>query len=415
MGAYGADVEQLEGLARTLALVALSMEQTAGQVQSALQDAHWTGPAADQFRSDWTMHAQGLRAAKGTIDALASDLKKQAEDQRRASGSTVGASISSLMSTFGMANGSKLVDEMAASGLDGRSSPGETSGETYGDNKLLRTLTSAFPLVTAGRATLEDLKPSAADMMSAVGDHSVAGRTSIGTSSTWNMQKVGHGTWGDYDLGVSARLGAEAELTGFAGIRDDRLEAGFRAGVELGAAIEGHAKAEALGFIPVGVEAEARAGASADASGTVRLTEDGIRARLKGDAFVGVGAKIEGGIGDADYAQATAGAGARVGVGASFDGTADFSATNVELGLDVGAALLLGVDLSLEVKFNPEAIYDDVTDAIDDYVVDEISSVASRATDALGDAASDVSDAVTGAASKGFKKVGSAISSVWSW
>lgn len=415
MGVYGADVDQLEGLARTLASVALTMEQTVGQVQSALQNAHWTGPAADQFRSDWTTHAQSLRAAKGAIGGLAFDLKKQAEDQRRASGPTVGASISNLMSSFGMASGSKLAEAMTAAGLDGRSSPGETSGAGggSGEGQLLRTLTANMPRIIAGLATLENLKPSAADVLSAVGDQVVAGTSSIGTSSTWNVEKVGHGTWGDYSLGVGARVGAEAELGGYAGIRDGHLEAGFNAGMEIGAAVEGHAEADVLGFIPVGVEAEAMAGASADARGTVGMSEEGIHAELSEDAFIGARANADGEFGEGDYAKAKVGAGAWAGAGAKFDANADFSLNNVELSFDAGLALIVGADVSFGFKVNPEAIYDEVTDTINDYVADEISSVASKTTDALGDAASAASDALSGAASKGFKAVGSALGSIF--
>lgn len=414
MSHYGADVDQLEGLARTLATVASTMEHTLGQVQSALHDAQWTGPAADQFRSDWTTHAQELRAAKGAIGGLALDLRKQAEDQRRASGASAGAPLTTLMSVFGIASGSKLAEAMSDSGSNNRRSPGETgvTDRGLGEGQFLRTLATNMPRIASGLATLEQLKPSAAEMLSVLGDRVVSGQTSIGTSTTWNVEKVGHGTWGDYSLSGGARVGAEADVSGYAGIRNGHLEAGFSAGAEIGATIDGHAKADIFGFVPVGVKAEAMAGASADAAGTLSMDEEGIHAGVSGDAIAGVRANADGTIGEGDYAQAKAGAGAWAGAGVKFDATADFAADNIELSFDAGAAIGLGAEFSVGFRVNPEAMYDDVTDAIEDYVVRGISDTAARASDVVGDTFSAATDAVSGAASKGLKAVGSALGSL---
>src|SRR5688572_28351003 len=62
MATFGADVEQLEQLARTFARVGADTGSVDSQLTRMVEQVEWTGPAADRFRAEWAGHAVRLKA-----------------------------------------------------------------------------------------------------------------------------------------------------------------------------------------------------------------------------------------------------------------------------------------------------------------------------------------------------------------
>ena len=87
MAQLGADVEQLDVLARRFDEEAQKIENTISLITSQVNSTWWQGTDADRFRNQWqTTHSSQLRnVVQGLTDA-AGQCRSQAAQQRQTSG-----------------------------------------------------------------------------------------------------------------------------------------------------------------------------------------------------------------------------------------------------------------------------------------------------------------------------------------
>ncbi len=108
----GADVEALARLGGTFTECADRLAATCRQVDGRMAAANWVGPSAEEFRRDWAQRlAPALTACIGALQDNAQALRRNADDQARASAS----------------------DAAARSGHDGGSTHRSGGGERSGD------------------------------------------------------------------------------------------------------------------------------------------------------------------------------------------------------------------------------------------------------------------------------------------
>ncbi len=69
MSMVGGNLEQLDGLQRSLAADAAGVEQLVARLSGVLEGTTWLGPAADVFRSQWReQYSPALRNLKAGLD-----------------------------------------------------------------------------------------------------------------------------------------------------------------------------------------------------------------------------------------------------------------------------------------------------------------------------------------------------------
>lgn len=84
---YGAIPEQLTSLGRSLKQQITSIEHVISTVSSALAGTTWTGPARDQFESDWnTSFRTALGKLNQAFEAAGSDCINRSTDLQRVMG-----------------------------------------------------------------------------------------------------------------------------------------------------------------------------------------------------------------------------------------------------------------------------------------------------------------------------------------
>lgn len=84
---YGAIPEQLTSLGRSLKQQISSIEQVMTTVTSALAGTTWTGPARDQFESDWnTSFRTALGKLNQAFEAAGSDCINRSTDLQQVMG-----------------------------------------------------------------------------------------------------------------------------------------------------------------------------------------------------------------------------------------------------------------------------------------------------------------------------------------
>lgn len=92
MTMWGADVAELERLTRLLDRKADEIGAARIALGRQLHSAKWTGPSAERFRHTWDgSHNAALRSAQSSLHTMATTLRRQADEQRRASESQGGA------------------------------------------------------------------------------------------------------------------------------------------------------------------------------------------------------------------------------------------------------------------------------------------------------------------------------------
>jgi hypothetical protein len=87
MTTLGADVEQLERFGRLLERQATTLREAGSNVSRLLEATPWRGRDADRFRGEWAERGtrELVRAAE-QLEVLAREVRRQAADQRAASG-----------------------------------------------------------------------------------------------------------------------------------------------------------------------------------------------------------------------------------------------------------------------------------------------------------------------------------------
>lgn len=69
MSMVGGNLEQLDGLQRSMATEAAGVEQLLARLTGVLEGTTWLGPAADAFRGQWReQYAPALRGLKTGLD-----------------------------------------------------------------------------------------------------------------------------------------------------------------------------------------------------------------------------------------------------------------------------------------------------------------------------------------------------------
>ena len=88
MAQLGADVEQLDRLARKFDEEASQITQAVSQINSQVQSAWWKGTDADRFRQEWQgTYASQLRRIAEALRNVGTNVRNQAAQQRQTSGS----------------------------------------------------------------------------------------------------------------------------------------------------------------------------------------------------------------------------------------------------------------------------------------------------------------------------------------
>ena len=87
MSLYGANPEQLEHLGATLKRQVESIGTVMSTVTSVLSGTTWTGPARDQFESDWNgSFRSALTRLNDAFDAAGQDCVLRTQELRRVMG-----------------------------------------------------------------------------------------------------------------------------------------------------------------------------------------------------------------------------------------------------------------------------------------------------------------------------------------
>lgn len=119
---------------------------------------------------------------------------------------------------------------------------------------------------------------------------------------------------------------------------------------------------------PGKVDADARVGARAEASGSVGVGPDRVGAEVGAEAFAGAEANVGASVGDEGTVAAEAGAGVRAGVGGGGNAEASFEDGKLKLGASVNAAFGVGGKLSGGITVNPGGVVDKAGDAVEGLV-----------------------------------------------
>jgi uncharacterized protein YukE len=87
MAQLGADVEELDRLARKFDEEAQQISQATQQISSQVQSTWWKGADAERFKSEWNgNYASQLRKIAEALKQVGSTVRKQAAQQRQTSG-----------------------------------------------------------------------------------------------------------------------------------------------------------------------------------------------------------------------------------------------------------------------------------------------------------------------------------------
>lgn len=289
----GADIGDLERGAASLESLGGRIGAMARPLRSQLYSSHWHGGAAERFRHEWdSVHAPGLAQAEDFLRSAGHQLRREAEEQRRASGhggSGIGAAPAALIGILAGASGAWAR----------RSSVAERVGEWTSEDGQL---------TASGRVVVGSADGSASMGAGMDGDSYRAHAEARGRLALLEAQ--GEVRYGNESIGAGARADA---MVG--------VDAGVDASAQIGP--DG---------VSVGAGGEAFAGARVEASGDVELGAVGAGATAEGWAGVGVEADADASI-TMEEVSISVSFGAALGLGGSVGGTVSFSPKKVLEGL----------------------------------------------------------------------------------
>ncbi|TAJ48220.1 MAG: hypothetical protein EPO52_08670 [Herbiconiux sp.] len=82
MAVWGLDVEQVQQLSKQLNSQSQQVQTILTTLTSALQSVQWTGPDAENFRSEWnTTHTAALKQVITALEDASQKAAKNASDQ----------------------------------------------------------------------------------------------------------------------------------------------------------------------------------------------------------------------------------------------------------------------------------------------------------------------------------------------
>jgi uncharacterized protein YukE len=86
MAQLGADVEQLDTLAKKFDQEAQAIAQATSQITSQVNSTWWKGPDADKFKNEWEgQFASQLKKIAEALRQVGTVVRKQAQQQRQTS------------------------------------------------------------------------------------------------------------------------------------------------------------------------------------------------------------------------------------------------------------------------------------------------------------------------------------------
>ncbi len=250
MAQLGADVEQLDRLARTFQTEASRLERSASVLRSLVASVTWMGPDAGRFRGQYNQAmAPQLAAVARALTNEARNLTHQATEQRQAStdGIGVGAGLGGGVGGGGGGGG-------------GGSFGGGGGGFAFGAEG------STFTGARAGDGEAFAGAEARGEVTAAYGD--------LFSTRGWAEGQAGAGAEGSADFTMGdGQIEGEAEGYAFAGLRG---EVGQHTSV-FGGLVESESTLSGL------------LGAEAEGNGSFHLGLDGLSAEAEARAFAGAG------------------------------------------------------------------------------------------------------------------------------
>ena len=319
-GFSGADIEQVEALARRLEQASNRLEALTSKASMSLMTAAWTGADIDQVRSNWNSRTKpNMVAAARSLDGLSVELKRQAEQQRAASGG--GSGLSGLASSLG-----EFVNSTARSAADAIRDLADGGIELPGGPKLN---------VDDDGFTISDKDK--------VGD-------------VWGLHDKAEGEFkNDLFSGSGSAeylLGAEASAERSWEIGPDGLKVGVGAQASAGAGASAEGEVSFLGLATAGGKAEVFAGARASADASATVGPDGVSVKAGVNAFAGAEASAEANV-NVVGVDVGAKATAYAGIGVKANVAASVTMEEVSVSLDLGVALGVGAGVKVDLSFKP--------------------------------------------------------------
>jgi hypothetical protein len=320
MTALGADVQQLDRLAYRLEQQATVLRSASGGISQVLARTAWRGRTADDFRQTWTdRHAKVVLSAAERFEVLAREVRRQAAEQRLASGEITLAGVPRL-------------------GLLGRALDA--------------------PILPGGLSTILGLAGdrSNGDFGIRVETGADGRRRVVGFERSATLDRGPFSGEGSVDI---TGLGVEGSAEAHAGLDADGLAAG--AGVGGAAVIAAVAAAGSIGAGPFGAAASGRAMVGVEGKGDVGVTAgpSGVGAKIGGEVFAGAKAEADAS-GHISGVRAGAGGSVRAGLGAQAGADAHVGLDEIRLEANAGLVVGLGGSVSFDVSVKPSEVVRDV-------------------------------------------------------
>jgi len=348
----GADPLELRRAAAQLEDMAAALDGCSISVHGVLFTAPWHGPGADHFRDLWHGRRRPhVAAAVADLEQAAAALKRQADEQDRASGTFAGLLIAS-----------PAFDLTRPSGYLDRDDPRLPYRIPFPEDERgpLDHLLKAFQFGMGrdqewfnGQKVEDSSYQDAHHFWTSSGDGFAGAQVGDGTS--WAGPIPGSAEY-------SAWAGAKGNYSAFAGVTSE--------GLTIGAALAGAVGAGASGSVSIGNQAAgasasgtAFAGARGDLQADIKLGPDGAKMTAGGHAFAG--AEASGNIeGHAAGVSAGATGHAYAGIGVTAQADVQVTATHVKADIEIGAALGIGAGIDVHVDWNPGETIDAVSTAV---------------------------------------------------
>jgi hypothetical protein len=382
MAQLGADVEQLDRLARTFDTEATRLERSASTLRSLVASVTWMGPDAGLFRGQFNQGmSQQLVAAARALHEEARHVSLQATQQRVASDDGTGVGAGAGVGAGGGGGGGSWGGGGTASGgwrfgAEGSTFTGARAGdgEAFAGAEARGEVSAAYGDLFSTRAWAEGQAGAGAEGSAefTMGDRRIEGEAE-GYAFAGLRGEVGQktsllGGLVENEATLSALLGAEGQGNGSFHLGLDGLEAEAEARAFAGARAAYSSETSLFGdFAGFGTEAYAEAGASASGNAHLDAGPLGLDTGAGFDLFAGARAGADGEVNlFNDHVGLEGGVGVRAGVGLEADAQVAFGIERVGAEVDLGAALGLGFDASLGFEFSPSGLASDAAGVADD-------------------------------------------------
>lgn len=347
---HGLDIEDVARLADEVDRAADGVDRVTAAASAGASESvgFWVGADADDFRATWTStHDPAMRRAAAELRALADVIRRNRDEQivTSAAGSLGGGAIP---------DGPVISSTPSGRTWNGAFDFGErTDGRLIGEYETGWALSAA----AAGAASYREV-PGGFEF-----DAWVDGRSGfqaqVGGNRTGTL--LGHDLAAQGELGVF--LGGHGNGSTTFAWTDDGYLLDIDADAFLGAEAYANGNLEygALGITSAGI---AMAGAGAGGNYMQEFDGRNLRTDVGAEAFLGAKAGVEGDVTMfGDDVSLGGGVGVSTGLGGSFEGGFAFGLDEIGVEVDLGLALGLGFDASIDVSFDPIGVGTGLVDA----------------------------------------------------